>query len=220
MKQRTWRLFLLSACCMVCFSGCRRKITEPETETQIQSETITETQSETITEIQKQPETKKQPETEKKATAQNPKTTAAKPVTQTPATQAPATEAVQTPTTEPPSQQCPYCGYWYYTTSYGDGTSDYSNHVAAEEAQLAASEDYDASQYYTGNDGVEYAQCPYCYQWFSTAQDATGYSPYSDHVAAEAAYAAQQSQEEYYQCPYCGNWVTAYEYQEHIANGW
>lgn len=216
MKKRILRLFLFSVCCTICFSGCRRKIAEPETQSETQTQSETTAESET----QKQSETKKQPETEKKAATQKtatqkPKTAAAKPVTQ-----APATEAAQTPTTEPPSQQCPYCGNWYYTTPYGDGTSDYSNHVAAEEAQLAAPDDYDSSQYYMGDDGIEYAQCPYCYQWFSTAQDSTGYSPYADHVAAESAYAMQQSQEEYYQCPNCGNWVTAYEYQEHIANGW
>ncbi|MDO5539761.1 MAG: hypothetical protein Q4F83_06770 [Eubacteriales bacterium] len=200
MKKHICQLLLVSFCCMACFSGCRRKPVETET----QSETETQTQPETIkqTETQKQSETKKATVTPNSVTAQ---------------TDAPT----QTQTTEPASQQCPYCGNWYYIATYADGTSDYSIHVAAEEqAQQSVPDDYDPSQYYTGNDGTEYAQCEYCYQWFSTAQDANGYSPYADHVAAESAYAAMQQQEEYVQCPVCGNWVTASEYQDHVTYGY
>lgn len=213
MKKRILQLLLFSFCCTVCFSGCRRKPTETET----QSETETQKQTETIkqTETEKQTETKKQTETQKQSET--------KKATVTPNTVAPQTNATeQTQATEPASQQCPYCGNWYYIATYADGTSDYSLHVAAEEqAQQSVPDDYDPSQYYTGNDGTEYAQCEYCYQWFSTAQDASGYSPYADHVAAESAYAAmQQPQEEYVQCPVCGNWVTPTEYQDHVTYGY
>lgn len=204
-------LLLLSFCSLICLSGCRRKPIEPQTETQTQKQTQSETEKQT--ETKKQTETRKQTETKKKTETQ--KATAA-------ATPTPQTEQVQAPPTAPPSQQCPYCGNWYYTTAYADGTSDYSNHVAEEE-QAAIPSDYDPSQYYTGNDGTEYAQCQYCFQWFSTVPDASGYSQYADHVAAEAAYAAtlsEQQQEDYVQCPNCVTWVTGSEYQDHIANGY
>lgn len=213
MKKSIFRMLLFAACFTACFSGCRRKPVETET----QSETESQTQSETskATETQQQSETKKQAETQKQSEKKK-QTTVKTPTVSVPQTQ--TTEAVQTPTTEPPSQQCPYCGNWYYTSLYADGTSDYSNHVAAEEQN--AFNDSDSTQYYTGDDGTEYAQCPYCFQWFSTLPDASGYTPYGEHIAAESAYAAQQAQEEYYQCPNCGNWVTASEYQDHITNGW
>lgn len=87
-------------------------------------------------------------------------------------------------------------------------------------------------------------QCPYCYNWFSTAQNADGSSEYSTHVAAEKAYAEQNNYSgandndydpseyytdpyggEYAQCGYCGQWFstaaddTGYSpYSEHVAN--
>ncbi|MDO4345619.1 MAG: hypothetical protein Q4C50_12555, partial [Eubacteriales bacterium] len=135
-----------------------------------------------------------------------------------------ATETPQTAATEPPSQPCPYCGTWYYTTPYADGTSDYSIHVAAEEQAAQASQDalngIYTTDYQTTADGSLYAQCPYCFQWFSDMADQSGYSPYAQHVAAESAYAAQIANEEYVQCPYCGNWVTQSEYQDHMNVGW
>ena len=152
----------------------------------------------------------------------------------------PQTQAQTQPQTQPQTQatqaqsssQCQYCGGWFYTTPYADGTSDYTNHVAQEEAYLISiggtpgssnntQSGYDSSQYYTDNSGGQYGQCQYCFQWFSTYTDASGYSEYSQHVAQESAYAASMGmQAEYIQCPNCGAWVTPSEYETHIANGW
>lgn len=226
MRKRMYLLLLCVLCCAAGVSGCRRKPIETEPETQ------TETTSETQTETQKQIETQKQSETQKaeKTQPETVKKTTVTPSTQTPQTNAQTTtpmtesETPQTQATEAPSQACPYCGVWYYTTLYADGTSDYSNHVAAEEAYINSSNytdpSYDPNQYYTDNAGNQYAQCEYCFQYISTTPDASGYSPYAEHVAAEAAYAASQANQDYVQCPYCGNWVTQSEYQEHMANGW
>lgn len=221
MKKKIRTALLLTLSCTLVFSGCRRKPVETEPETQKQTETESETkQTETEKETETQKATTKQTETQKATTKQ---TEAKTTVTPSQAqTTAPQTETQQTEA--PATAQCPYCGYWYYTSTYQDGTSDYSIHVASEEAAIQASTDassYDSSDYYTGTDGTQYAQCQYCFQWFSTAADASGYSPYSEHVAQESAYAAQMGYEaEYVQCPNCGNWVTPSEYNEHIANGW
>lgn len=219
MKKYTQAVFLLALCCAVGLSGCRRKLTPEE----LQSETASETKQEVITEQV----TETQTFTQKQTQAQTQRQTAAK-TTVTPNTQKQTQKQTQAQTTEAPAQtqQCPYCGNWFSTTISADGTSEYSSHVAQEEAYAKTTEatnsasSYDGSDYQTGSDGTLYAQCPYCFQWFSDAPDASGYSPYADHVAAEAAYAAQQQNEDYVQCPNCGNWVTQEEYQEHIANGW
>lgn len=219
MKARKYMLLLLALCCIAGFSGCRRAPAETETS----SETVKETTSETekVTETQKQT-TEKQTETQQ----QTVKKTSVTPSTQTPQTAASETQAQ---TTESATQQCPYCYSWFSTTLQADGTSEYSTHVAAEESYLqsiqsstnAADNSYtDDYNYQTGADGNLYAQCPYCFQWFSDTADAGGYSQYADHVAAEAAYAAQIAGEDLVQCPNCGNWVTPEEYQDHINNGW
>ena len=213
-------------------SGCRRKPVETEPATETQSETQTEAQTETKKETEAQTETAKQtqPQTEKKTVQQTEKkvtVTPTQPQTQVqvqpqtqPQTTAPQTEAPQTEASAP--AQCPYCGGWFSTAGQETaGTSEYSSHVAQEEAYIASQNGYDPSQYQTANDGTQYAQCQYCFQWFSTTPDASGYSPYSEHVAIESAYAAQIGLEaEYVQCPNCGGWVTPAEYDVHIANGW
>ena len=64
-------------------------------------------------------------------------------------------------------------------------------------------------------------QCPYCGQWFSTAPDESGYSPYGEHLAAESAYAAAsaaQQGQQYQECPYCGQWLDPITYQDHVTN--
>lgn len=222
MKKRARILLLLMLSCTLTLSGCRRK--PIETEMQTESETQSETLSEKETEKETQKTTKTQTEpTEKETQKQTSKVTVSP--TQ-PQTQKQSETQAQTQAQEQSSSQCQYCGGWFYTTPNADGTSDYSNHVAQEEAYIASiggttNSGSDSSQYYTDNSGSQYAQCQYCFQWFSTASDANGYSEYSQHVAAEAAYAASMGMTaEYVQCPNCGAWVTPSEYDTHIANGW
>ncbi len=214
MRKKFYSVLLLTLSCTLIFSGCRRKPIETEKETETETETQTETESETAKQTEK--------ETEKETTKQTEKKTTVAAQTQTTVTA--QTNAVQTETQQteaPSSSQCPYCGNWFYTTVGEDGTSDYSRHIAAEEADAEDISAYDESTYSTGTDGVTYAQCQYCFQWFSTVPDESGYSPYNQHVAQESAYAAQMGYDaEYVQCPYCGNWVTSSEYDVHIANGW
>lgn len=222
MRKRIHWLLLVMVCCALILPGCRRKPIETETETTSE----TETESETNTEKQTKKETEKQSETQRqtnKRTTVTPNSTTQTPQTNTQASETQAqTQAAETnaPATEASSQQCPYCYGWYSTASTGDGSSEYSSHVAQEEAYIASQSGYDPNSYYIDNNGGQYAQCEYCFQWFSTAADASGYSPYADHVAAEAAYAAQSGYEEYIQCPYCGNWVTQSDYNDHITYGW
>lgn len=219
MKKRGCTILILMLGCTIALSGCRRKPVETEPATETQSETQTETKKET----EKQTETAKQtqPQTEKETVKQTEKKVTVTPTQpQTQAQTQPQTTAPQTEASAP--AQCPYCGGWFSTAGQEtSGTSEYSSHVAQEEAYIASQNGYDSSQYQTSSDGTQYAQCQYCFQWFSTTPDASGYSPYSEHVAIESAYAAQIGLEaEYFQCPNCGTWVTASEYDVHIANGW
>lgn len=219
MKKRTHILLLLLLGCTLAFTGCRRKPIETESETQseTQTETETETQTEKTTKVQTEAETEKETQKQTNKVTVSP--------TQ-PQTQSETQAQTQAQTEAQQSAQCQYCGGWFYTTTNSDGTSDYSNHVAQEEAYLASiggssDSDYDASQYYTDDSGSQYAQCQYCFQWFSTTSDSSGYSEYSQHVAQESAYAASMGMvAEYVQCPNCGAWVTPSEYDTHIANGW
>lgn len=221
MKKRARILLLLMLSCTLTLSGCRRKPieTEMQTESETQSETLSE--KETEKETQKTTKAQTEPETEKETQKQTSKVTVSPTQPQTQ-----KQSETQAQTQDQSSSQCQYCGGWFYTTPNADGTSDYSNHVAQEEAYIASiggttNSGSDSSQYYTDNSGSQYAQCQYCFQWFSTASDANGYSEYSQHVAAEAAYAASMGMTaEYVQCPNCGAWVTPSEYDTHIANGW
>lgn len=219
MKKRGCTILLLMLGCTMALSGCRRKPVETEPATETQSETQTETKKET--EVQTETAKQTQPQTEKKTVKQTEKKVTVTPTQpQTQAQTQPQTTAPQTEASAP--AQCPYCGGWFSTAGQETGgTSEYRSHVDQEEAYIASLNGYDSSQYQTGNDGTQYAQCQYCFQWLSTTPDASGYSPYSEHVAIESAYAAQIGAEaEYYQCPNCGTWVTPAEYDVHIANGW
>lgn len=224
MKRRA-QLFLMIALCIAGASGCRRKPIETESQAPTEAETQSEPQTETgkATEPLTEKITEKESETQKKTT--------------TP-TRVTANKTQKNTAAGAATQACPYCGNSFSTTAAADGSSEYSAHVAQEEAYIRSigkdpatylssgsagtgtQSSSDSSGYQTGSDGTLYAQCPYCFQWFSDAADASGYSPYAEHIAAEAAYANQQSNEDYVQCPNCGNWVTQDEYQEHINNGW
>lgn len=222
MRKRIQWLLLIMVCCTLVLPGCRRKPIETESETETQSETVTEKKTEKLTEKATEKQSETQQQTTKRTTV-TPNSTAQTPQTDTQAaTTASETQPSETqaPQTDAASQQCPYCYNWFSTASLEDGSSEYSSHVAQEEAYIASQGGYDSSSYYTDGSGVQYAQCEYCFQWFSTAADASGYSPYADHIAAETAYAMQNNNEEYVQCPNCGNWVTQSEYNDHIANGW
>lgn len=218
MRKRIQWLLLIMVCCTLVLPGCRRKPIETESETETQSETVTEKKTEKPTEKKTEKQSETQRQTNKRTTV-TPNSTAQTPQSNTQVSETQPSET-QAPQTNAASQQCPYCYGWFSTASLEDGSSEYSNHVAQEEAYIASQGGYDSSSYYTDGSGVQYAQCEYCFQWFSTAADASGYSPYSDHVAAEAAYAAQIANAEYVQCPNCGNWVTQSEYNDHINNGW
>ncbi len=206
MKQRTLLLFL-AALCALGASGCRRKpiVTETQAQTETAKELATEAASETEA-LAKATETvtEKESETEKQPTKIRAN------LTQKETEQSEMAVA---------TQNCPYCGNPFSTVAGSDGISEYDAHVAQEEAYIDAIGG-DASDYQTGADGTLYAQCPYCFQWFSDAPGADGYSAYAEHVAAESAYANQMANEEYVQCPNCGNWVTQSEYQDHINGGW
>ncbi|MDO4523396.1 MAG: hypothetical protein Q4B57_09670 [Eubacteriales bacterium] len=217
MKKRVC-ILLLALTVSLALSGCRRR--PIETEAQTETETISETETETKKETETEKETVKQ--TEKKASSKT--TVAPKTTTQT-LPQSPITTS-QTPQSEttaqteaPASSQCPYCGQWFSSAITADGSSEYSNHVYYEQ-NAGDDSAYDSSGYYTGSDGAQYAQCPYCFQSFSTAADESGYSPYSEHVAQESAYAATLDDGTYTQCPYCGLWLGSDDYADHIANGW
>lgn len=251
------RFLLLAVLCLsVGLSGCRRKPIETETQEETASETQTEKSKTTETEKQSEDQTeagtkKTTSNTAKKTTTVTPSSIAANPV----ASPKPSSSAKPSPSPKPAAQTqtqvCPYCAGSFSTVAGADGSSEYSSHVAQEEAYIRAiggdpatyqsgsqNSGTDGSQggssdnqgsgtdggwsgdYEVGSDGSLYAQCPYCFQWFSDTADSTGYSPYAQHVAAEAAYYNQQSNEEYVQCPICGNWVTQSEYQVHQTNGW
>lgn len=251
--RRRIRLLLLAVLCLsIGLSGCRRKPIETET----QKETAaSETQTEKDAGTEKQSESKTEKTTES-GTKKTPQSTAQKHTTVTPSsiTPKPSSSPQKSPSPSPKgqTQTCPYCAGSFSTVTGADGSSEYSSHVAQEEAYIRAiggdpatyqsgvpSSTPDSSQgngsggqtggttgngdwsgYQTGDDGTLYAQCPYCFQWFSDTADSTGYSPYAQHVAAETAYLNQQGGEEYVQCPICGNWVTQSDYQVHQANGW
>lgn len=225
MKKRMRQLLMLLVCCALLLPGCRRKPIETETQTETETETKKETETEKKTEkpTEKQSETKR--ETTKRTTVSPNSSTNNAP--RTPSTNQAQSES-QAQTSAASYDYCPYCGGSFSTTLSSDGASEYSSHVAQEEAYIASINNGSGStnQDYGSDDGGQYdssgqyAQCNYCFQWFSTAADASGYSPYADHIAAETAYAMQTGQEEYVQCPNCGNWVTPSDYNDHIANGW
>ncbi len=240
MKKRMHWLLLTLVCCALVLPGCRRKPIETETQTETQSETESETESKTEKAAKK--ESEKQSETNKRKTVSPNSSTSNAP--RTPSTNQKQSETqAQSETTAPteaPAQEytyntCPYCGGSFSTNLLDDGTSEYSNHVAQEEAYIDyingtsgntnsnsnTNPDYDSSDDGGQFDSTgQYGQCNYCFQWFSTVPDASGYSPYANHVAAEEAYAMQNSHEKYLLCPNCGNWVTQSDYNDHIANGW
>lgn len=232
MKKRMHWLLLMLVCCAIVLPGCRRKPIETETQTETQTETESETEKKTEKQTEKKSE--KQTETNKRKTVSPNSSTNNAP--RTPGTN--QTQSETTATTEASAQEntydtCPYCGGSFSTTLLADGTSEYSSHVAQEEAYIdyingtSGNTTTDPNQNYDSSDDGgqfdstgQYGQCTYCFQWFSTVPDASGYSPYANHIAAEEAYAMQNSQEEYLQCPNCGNWVTQSDYNDHIANGW
>ena len=232
MKKGYRLLFLLAFSLTLLLSGCRR--TPIETETEVQTETETETETEKQTEKKKETEKETEKQTEKQTTKQTEKTTVS-PNTSNSAVTPQTNQNTDTNATS----MCPYCYNYFSTQTGADGSSVYSSHVAQEEAYLISiggtpitgssgtgssgsgdnnSSDSDTSYSDTNNGG--YAQCEYCFQWFSTDPGVSGYSPYSEHVAAEAAYSAQSYEQDYYQCPNCGNWVTYTEYQYHISGGY
>lgn len=207
--KRHAQFFFLIAMCTLCAAGCRRKPITAETQAQTEAETQSvQQETEAVTEAATEQATEKESETQKQQ--------AKKPTTITANKTQKSTENTDPTAT---AQACPYCGNQFSTAPNADGSSEYSAHVAQEEAYIE-SIGGDVSDYQTGSDGTLYAQCPYCFQWFSDAPDASGYSPYAEHVAAETAYANQMANEDYVQCPNCGNWVTQSEYQQHIAYGW
>lgn len=220
MKKFTYLLLLLSLSSVVLFSGCRRKpieqieiITETESESETEIETETESETETEAETKKAKNTKKQ--TTQKEKTKTEKETDKKTVT-------PSTPANPSGTT---SDMCPYCFGTFSTIPNGDGSSEYSEHVAAEEAYIEYMKsqglytDPSPSANTNNYNNAGSAQCTYCWGWFST--DSTyGYSEYSQHMAMEEANAYQQNQIQYTQCPYCGLYIDPVSYQDHVTYGY
>lgn len=245
--RKTWKFALLIAISSTfLLTGCRRQPVETESETQ--SETLTEKatekqtekQAEKVTEKATKKQTEKQTETASasKKTDQSTQKTSVAPSETNPTEQGGSSDSSST-------QICPYCYQSFSTVQNADGTSEYSTHYAQEKAYAdmygiqpssdasdsgddintdsdssSGSDDssYSNSDY---NSGYASDQCPYCGQWFSTAPDESGYSPYGEHLAAESAYsaasAAQQGQQ-YQECPYCGQWLDPATYQDHVTN--
>lgn len=213
--KHTWKLmFLLAISSSLLLSGCRRKPVETEVVTEKQTEKLTERESETEKITEKQ--------TEKKTSASS---------SQTKKTSVQPNENVNKQNTSAadnsPKQACPYCYQNFSTKTDADGTSEYSRHYAQEKAYAdlygiqpggATSDDTTTDNSSSGSS--DYAQCPYCYQWFSTTPDTSGYSPYGEHEAAEAAYNATSSTQQYQECPYCGLWLDSNTYLDHITNGY
>lgn len=236
--RKTWKyLLLIAASSAFLLTGCRRQPieTESETNSETQTEKITEKQTEKSTEKITEKSTGKQTETEKKTSSSG---SANK--TNNQSSQKTSVAPSETNATESSSTQiCPYCYQSFSTVQNADGTSEYSIHYAQEKAYAdmygiqpssdsadSSSSDgtnnYDSSSSDSSYDnGYAYDQCPYCGQWFSTAPDASGYSPYGEHLAAESAYAASsaaQQGQQYQECPYCGQWLDPVTYQDHVAN--
>ena len=186
--KKTWKLMLLLAVSStLLLSGCRRKpvATETETETETQTETETETETEKITEKQTERKTAAS-STKKPSTSQTEKKTSVQPNETN-------TNKNNTSANSSATQTCPYCYQSFSTTPDSDGSSEYSRHYAQEKAyaDMYGIQPDDTSSDSTSSDSSSssgssdsYAQCPYCYQWFSTTPDASGYSPYGEHEAA------------------------------------
>ena len=108
------------------------------------------------------------------------------------------------------------------SSDVSDSNSNTANNSSSSSDSTADSDNTaDSSYNYDYNSGYASDQCPYCGQWFSTAPDASGYSPYGEHLAAESAYAATYAAEQgqqYQECPYCGQWLDSATYQDHITN--
>lgn len=226
MKRTKKVLFLLALGSTLMFSGCRRAAVETESESETQTETASETETEKTTEKSTEKETEK---TTKKTSSSSKKSSK---TSVSPSKSGSSSSSSSSSTTsDSGTKQCPYCYGTFSTATDANGDSEYSTHYAQEKAYAdlygiepsgtsdSTTSETDSSTSSSGTD-TGYSQCPYCFQWFSTASDSSGYSPYGEHLASEEAYAAQNADETYQQCSYCGLWLDADTYADHMANGY